>query len=161
MNELEAMVRGGEIRLKDYVGADSAARVTMALQVKRNSGQMLAYQAVSMDKVFDTVKALKGPNPTPLEEIAAEAVVMAWLDYQGKAFRRAGADGEVPVVAQHYEKALSMSLRRLSMAVRMLDQLRRTDLTGLFNLTNNVQVNVEAGGKGRTVAPAVDVTPEA
>jgi hypothetical protein len=157
MEELRRMVRRKEIRLNDYVGTDSMTRVTMAMQVNQSTGSLLAFHAVATEKAYSTLEALKGPSPSPLEEVAAEAVILAWLDYQGKAFRMAAASGEALAVAAHREKALTESLKRLTMAVKMLDQLRRTDLSGLFNISGPTVVNLDAGG-GKAEA-ITDVTP--
>ncbi len=155
--EVKRMVNRKEIRLADYLGTDSITRIAIALQLRMSTGNMLALHSAAMDQARSMLEALKGPRPSPLEEIAAEAVMIAWLDYQGKACRTAGEPDVPSEVLALRDKALTQALRRLTMAVKMLDQLRRMDLGGLLNFNGPLVVNVEAGPG--EVEAITDVTP--
>lgn len=94
-----------------------------------------------MKTLEESREKLLGDNPSELERLAVELVVMTFADTV-RAMARTGLDAG-PVTGSQRQNAATHATRRFTMAARMLDTIRRRDVPSVLQvLANNAQVNM-------------------
>lgn len=124
---------------------DMAAQVLRTL-ARRMAGKNLVVQE-SIQRKCKTMRAeLAGANPTPLESLLADRIVVCWLTLQQAEFNYASADSMTLDQAAFAQKRISAAHNRYLTAIRTLAQVRRLAVPV-------VQVNVaQAGARQLNVA---------
>lgn len=131
--------------------ADVAERGLIEAAAGENALMREAIQA----KVADLRRELEGENPSPLERLLVEQVVICWLhlNYRNAVAGRALKDRCSLLIAEHQGRLGERAQRRFESAVKTLVTVRRLALP-------TVQVNIAASG-GRQVNVGTLGTPGA
>ena len=107
-----------------------------------DGGNILVREAEKR-KMDNLCTELEGENPTPLESLLAEQIVLSWQHLRCLELQHA-QKGSMPLkMGDYYQRSLDRAQRRYLRAVKTLVQIRRLGIPSL-------QVNIAAAG-GRQV----------
>jgi hypothetical protein len=116
---------------------------SLAMQVERAwlralAGENLVSQEILERQLGMMKDQLAGPEPTPLEQLLVERIVVCWLQVQQAELRAAGRLGSNGMVLSHAEEyRLNQVHRRFLMAVKSLAQVQKLLRPGAA-----IQVNI-------------------
>jgi hypothetical protein len=118
--------------LNSFVEAAGLGRVlgdlpAQAIDVMAKNLSGLPLQAVHQgvrERAEEVRKELAGPNPTPLEQLLAEAASVAWVHYFLLEHNSAGKQDQSLTVGLYYQKLLTESQKRYLRALRELATVR-------------------------------------
>lgn len=124
-------------RPQEYLDLGDLARLTQRSQIAHITGKDLLFRELLTRKAEALREEVAGPNPSPLERLLAERVVMCWLQLYYAELKYTEDEWANTSWTQEewHQKRIDRLQRRYTAAIKSLAQVRR--LLGV-----QVQVNI-------------------
>jgi len=121
--------------------AGNLALVVKSALLDASAGDHLFLREAQEQRMRLLTKELAGPNPTRLERLLAERIVLCGLQLHIAEYRSARADSIPITQADYHQRCIDRAQKRYFSAIKTLAQIRKLGLPAL-------QVNIAAeGGK--------------
>jgi hypothetical protein len=131
----------------DILGGNLAREALQVLAKSASGGNLVIQEAIE-GKLVELRGELLGPNPTVLERLLVERILVAWCHLHTLEIRYASKSELTLAVGLYYQKCISAAQKRYLAAIKGLSEVRKLALPALQVNIAKKQINVAGGATG-------------